>query len=229
MNNAQMIAALAALPDPDLLAAAPIDAPLGSRTYYQADTVVRLLAAQQRPNATAGPSGGWPRFTRAKSARTMCRLFRFEESTMTNTTTQDNHYASAQETASVIRPATADEAWLHAQLDRLDPHRLEAGGAGDTPALIKLVFDLKGQAERHLSQALLDVAAERQRQDAKWGGPEHDDGHHAGDWHRFVSLRLARVPVLASNGNAAEVRRMWVQIAALAVAAAESIDRTGTP
>jgi len=78
----------------------------------------------------------------------MCRLFRFEESTMTNTTTQDNHYASAQETASVIRPATADEAWLHAQLDRLDPHRLEAGGAGDTPALIKLVFELKTDAER---------------------------------------------------------------------------------
>jgi len=67
---------------------------------------------------------------------------------MTNTTTQDNHYASAQETASVIRPATADEAWLHAQLDRLDPHRLEAGGAGDTPALIKLVFELKTDAER---------------------------------------------------------------------------------
>lgn len=67
---------------------------------------------------------------------------------MTNTTTQDNPYASAQETASVIRPATADEAWLHAQLDRLDPHRLEAGGAGDTPALIKLVFEFKAQAER---------------------------------------------------------------------------------
>jgi hypothetical protein len=56
MNNAQMIAALAALPDPDLLAAAPIDAPLGSRTYYQADTVVRLLAAQQRPTEAAPTS-----------------------------------------------------------------------------------------------------------------------------------------------------------------------------
>ena len=60
-------------------------------------------------------------------------------------TTQDDHYAIAQETASVIRPITADEAWLHAQLDRLDPHRLEAGGAGDTPALIKLVFELRAE------------------------------------------------------------------------------------
>ena len=65
------------------------------------------------------------------------------------TTTQDNHYASAHDTASVIRTATADEAWLHAQLDRLDPHRLEAGGAGDTPALIKLVFELRADAERY--------------------------------------------------------------------------------
>lgn len=100
---------------------------------------------------------------------------------------------------------------------------------GDTPALIELVFELRAQSERQLSQGLLDVATERQRQDAKWGGPEHDDGHHAGDWHRFVNLRLARVPVLASNGNTAEVRQMWIQIAALAVAAAESIDRKGTP
>lgn len=149
---------------------------------------------------------------------------------MINTTTKDNPYASAQDTASVIRPATADEAWLHAQLDRLDPHRLEAGGAGDTPALIKLVFELKGQAERHLSQALLDVAAERKRQDAKWGGPEHDDEHHAGDWHRFISERLWRVVVHASNGNTAEARKLWTQIAALAVAARESMDRkAGAP
>jgi len=59
MNNAQMIAALAALPDPDLVAAAPIDAPLGSRSYYRADTVVRLLAAQQRP-AEAAPASMTP-------------------------------------------------------------------------------------------------------------------------------------------------------------------------
>jgi hypothetical protein len=64
-------------------------------------------------------------------------------------TTQDDHYATAQDTASVIRPITADEAWLHAQLDRLDPHRLEAGGAGDTPALIKLVFELRVDAGRY--------------------------------------------------------------------------------
>lgn len=51
-----MLAALAALPIPDLLVKAPIDAPLGSRSYYRADTVVRLLAAQQRPTEAAPTS-----------------------------------------------------------------------------------------------------------------------------------------------------------------------------
>ncbi len=59
MNNAQMLAALAALPIPDLLTTATIDAPLGSRSYYRADTVVRLLAAQQRP-AQAAPASMTP-------------------------------------------------------------------------------------------------------------------------------------------------------------------------
>jgi hypothetical protein len=54
-----------------------------------------------------------------------------------------NQYASAEETASVMRQATPDETWLHAQLDRIDPHRHEMGSAGDTPALVKLVFELR--------------------------------------------------------------------------------------
>ena len=53
MNNAQMLAALASLPAPDLLTTASIDAPLGSRSYYRADTVVRLLAEQRRPTEAA--------------------------------------------------------------------------------------------------------------------------------------------------------------------------------
>lgn len=55
-------------------------------------------------------------------------------------------YATAQETASVMRQATPDELWLHQQLDRIDPHRYEQGSAGDTPALVKLVFELRANA-----------------------------------------------------------------------------------
>ena len=52
-------------------------------------------------------------------------------------------FATAEETASVMRQATPDEKWLHEQLDRIDPHRHEMGSAGDTPALVKLVFELR--------------------------------------------------------------------------------------
>lgn len=53
------------------------------------------------------------------------------------------NYATAEETASVMHPATANEKWLYEQLDRIDPHRHEMGSAGDTPALVKLVFELR--------------------------------------------------------------------------------------
>jgi hypothetical protein len=48
MNNAQMLAALAALPDPDMLTATKIDDPLGAGVYYRADTVVRILAKERK-------------------------------------------------------------------------------------------------------------------------------------------------------------------------------------
>ena len=54
-----------------------------------------------------------------------------------------NPYSTAAETASVMRKATPDEIWLDQQLDRIDPHRHEQGGAGDQPALVKLVFELR--------------------------------------------------------------------------------------
>lgn len=52
-------------------------------------------------------------------------------------------YATAEESASVMRPSTPNEKWLHEALDQIDPHRLEMGSAGDTPALVKLVFELR--------------------------------------------------------------------------------------
>ena len=79
--------------------------------------------------------------------------------------------------------------------------------------------------EQPASKALQDVATERQRQDAKWGGPEHDDLHSFADWHRFINERLAS----SAYANEARTRKLLIEIAALAVAAAESIDRKGTP
>ena len=47
MNNEQMLAAVLALPDADLMTASKIDDPIDAGTYYRSDTVVRLLAAER--------------------------------------------------------------------------------------------------------------------------------------------------------------------------------------
>ena len=68
---------------------------------------------------------------------------------------------------------------------------------------------------------LREVAAERRRQDAKWGGPEHDDPHQFADWHRFINVRLART----ASADTKTTRKLFIQIAALEIAAVGSIDR----
>lgn len=65
-----------------------------------------------------------------------------------------------------------------------------------------------------------EIPAERARQDAKWGGAAHDDQHNTGEFVQFIWQRL--------HGNAT-TRKDLIQIAALAVAAVESMDRRATP
>lgn len=60
-----------------------------------------------------------------------------------------------------------------------------------------------------------EIVAERKRQDEKWGGAEHDDAHVPSEWFELITDRC-------SNYN---VRKNWTQIAALAIAALESLDR----
>jgi len=65
---------------------------------------------------------------------------------------------------------------------------------------------------------LSEVAAERARQVAKWGNT-HDDGHSNLDFTRFINVRVGR------SHDDALTRRMMIEIAALAVANIERIDR----
>jgi hypothetical protein len=74
-------------------------------------------------------------------------------------------------------------------------------------------------ADVRASGVLGEVAAERAAQDAQWGGPEHDDEHGAGDWLHFISVKTRKAAGEDSP------RRRFIQIAALAVAAVESMDR----
>ncbi len=85
------------------------------------------------------------------------------------------------------------------------------------------------------SRVIEEVIAERERQDAEWGGPEHDDEHVVHDWRKYrgkqerkVTRLYEAIPFDASafgrDGTAA-----LVKIAALAIAQAESIHRALAP
>lgn len=79
---------------------------------------------------------------------------------------------------------------------------------------------------------VLDIFAERDRQDAQWGGPDHDDSHQAREWLGYVEHQLdaARNEALDDDYvnlvDPEHYRQRLVKIAALAVAAIESLDRT---
>lgn len=78
----------------------------------------------------------------------------------------------------------------------------------------------------HLSRIFSEVVQERIDQDEKWGGPGHDDQHNLYDWREFIAYRLNRMKTYDSSPEGiADSRRRLVQVAALAVAALQSLDR----
>jgi len=68
-----------------------------------------------------------------------------------------------------------------------------------------------------------ELANERKRQDKKWGGPEHDDQHDNDEWCEYINERTHLLCWLVEPQNSD--RQHFLEIAALAVAAIESIDR----
>ncbi len=83
-----------------------------------------------------------------------------------------------------------------------------------------------------MQEILDEIIAERERQDVKWGGPEHDDNHRLGDWLQFIEDRadyqrfVLEHPERASDSPyLSDYRATLIKIAALAVAAIESFDR----
>lgn len=73
-------------------------------------------------------------------------------------------------------------------------------------------------------EVLREVKAERERQDAKWGGPEHDDEHVTVEWVSIV-YRLLEEASTPGQEHLAQFRKAMIQIAATATAAVESLDR----
>ena len=68
-----------------------------------------------------------------------------------------------------------------------------------------------------------EVLAERRRQDEQWGGPAHDDLHDAGDWGAYIRHQLKRL--VGVNYAESFARERFIKIAALGMAAAESLTR----
>lgn len=72
-----------------------------------------------------------------------------------------------------------------------------------------------------------EIAAERQRQDAKWGGHDHDDTHGWHEWIDYIAEHAGKAYSSDDNDESyANARRRYIEVAALAVAAVESMDRT---
>tara|TARA_R110000787_G_scaffold26344_26_gene73752 strand:+ start:1399 stop:1710 length:312 start_codon:yes stop_codon:yes gene_type:complete len=68
-----------------------------------------------------------------------------------------------------------------------------------------------------------DIRRERKRQDAEYGGPDHDDRQSFADWMVRIVKQLGKAFV--DPFDAATYRQQMVRIAALAVAAIEWCDR----
>lgn len=68
-----------------------------------------------------------------------------------------------------------------------------------------------------------EITQERNNQDAQWGGADGDDCNAEGDWLIFIQKQGDRWM------NGAPSREVYIKIAALAIAAVESIDRKAKP
>jgi len=77
--------------------------------------------------------------------------------------------------------------------------------------------------EAPMDKVLREVRAERAVQDAQWGGPSHDDAHPTSDFLDYIAAKtdLAR----GETNRPDKTRTRLIQVAALAVAAIESLDR----
>jgi len=69
------------------------------------------------------------------------------------------------------------------------------------------------------------VRLERMRQDQKWDGAKHDDKHTVFDFIRWIKNYAGWASQMADMNSFPRTRKRLIQIAALAVAAVESMDR----
>jgi hypothetical protein len=79
--------------------------------------------------------------------------------------------------------------------------------------------------ELHTRSVLDDVFNERDRQVSKWTGTFNDDDYTPFDWHEMIADYNAWARRMMTMNSPDKARRRYIQIAALAVAAVEALDR----
>lgn len=77
----------------------------------------------------------------------------------------------------------------------------------------------------HTEKILGEVLEERERQDRKWGGPNHDDQHDTATFVQLIEDYAGWARVMAGMSSHDKARQRLIQVAALAVAGVEAIDR----
>lgn len=80
------------------------------------------------------------------------------------------------------------------------------------------------------TQVMQDIAVERDKQDTQWGGPANDDNHFPQEWLAWIDHQIERGCAEDNNSDGNHNwRERYIKIAALCIAAVESLDRKALP
>lgn len=79
--------------------------------------------------------------------------------------------------------------------------------------------------DAYRDKLLEEVARERNRQDTKWGGVRHDENLSPHDWFELIDDYNAWARRMALMRSRTKARKRYIQVAALALAAIEALDR----
>lgn len=74
-----------------------------------------------------------------------------------------------------------------------------------------------------LPSVIEQITTERNLQDEQWGGESHDDSHSSFEFREFIEKQLSFIT--DNPEEFVENRNRLIKVAALAIAAIESIDR----
>lgn len=91
--------------------------------------------------------------------------------------------------------------------------------------LVTSASDYSDSNEGGKQEVVTAILDEREDQDRMWGGPANDNKHTGFDWVALITKQLGEAVESTFHGDAPGFRFAMVRVAALAVAAIESVRR----